>query len=610
MGSLGYGQVTSVDGNFQVDFNKGCAPFTLQITSNVVCPCNLYFDGGSGNPVDGTIPPTTSHTYNDPGTYNLILVGNGLNRDSVQIVVFEDIQPDFRVSSCKDREIDIEILDTNYDNYTINYGDGSPVANGMRGSNSYNYASSGIFAITVSGFYTGAKPNCTTKTSLTLIVDVLPDAAITSISLTSATEATMDFTTSPNIQYYLEIEANSDKITGFQRYLLSPLTISPLNLSDTNLDFDVNYYCFRIATFDPCDNAIIGYSNTLCTVDLDDITVNNLSNHLDIITGTNGLTEHEVQLLDNNTNDFTQLFTLTTSISYDHNGVICNTEYCYRIVSDFIGAISTSLSRCATALSLNTPVAISEISIDASSDPILSWSDPIGFVADTFQINSPTTLLGVSTISKYSDNTNNPTLASVCYQIGYIDECGNTADNSNVVCSIFLSKNTSSGITTLRWTQFTGWSTGVTEYQLIKNGDLANPVYQGLNLTFTLSNTQDVQITTYQIIAIPNNGFLSDSKSNIIAITNRSNITFPNAFVANGTNNEFKVVGRYIATFDLKIYTRWGELIAHITNPDTGWDGTQNGRNLPEGNYIYSAEITDDTGDFHQKNGAVLLMRK
>ena len=80
--------------------------------------------------------------------------------------------------------------------------------------------------------------------------------------------------------------------------------------------------------------------------------------------------------------------------------------------------------------------------------------------------------------------------------------------------------------------------------------------------------------------------------------------------MANGTNNEFKVVGRFIITFDLKIYTRWGELIAHITNPDSGWDGTQNGSNLPQGNYIYTAEITDDTGNIHQKNGTVLLIRK
>jgi gliding motility-associated-like protein len=103
---------------------------------------------------------------------------------------------------------------------------------------------------------------------------------------------------------------------------------------------------------------------------------------------------------------------------------------------------------------------------------------------------------------------------------------------------------------------------------------------------------------------------LDDSKSNIINIINRSNITFPNAFVVNGTNNQFKVVGRYIETMDLKIYTRWGELIAHITNPDTGWDGTQNGSKLPGGNYIYSAEMKDEAGNIHKKSGTVLLIRR
>ncbi len=604
-----YGQVVSIDGNFQVDFNKGCAPFTVEITSNVACPCNLYWDGGSGIPVDGIIPPTTSHTYTDPGIYDLVLIGTGLDRDHIEIIVFENIQPEFTASSCSGLEVDVDITDTNYDSYTIDYGDGSPIGSGVRGNNSYTYAVSGTYFITVSGFYTGAKPNCNPNTSSVEIVNVLPNAMITGISLTSTTEATLDFTTSPNVQYYLQIQANDDDITKFQTYMPNISHTSPLSISDTNLDFDANYYCFRLATFDPCDNAFISYSNILCSVDLDEIVISNLSNRLEINASATGLTEHRIQLLNFNTGVYNQVFT-TTNDFYNDGAVICNIEYCYRVVSDYNGILSTSLTRCGTALSLNTPTTIADISIDATSTPILTWEAPTSFVATVYTIADAISKIGESTIPSYTDIANNSSTTQVCYQIGYIDECDNTADDSEVVCSIFLTDRISSSITTLQWTPYTGWSTGVAEYQLIRNGDLSSPIYQGLDVGFTLSNTQDVQITEYQIIAIPNNGLLSDSKSNIVRIANRSNITFPNAFVANGVNNEFKVVGRYIATFDLKIYTRWGELIAYITNPNTGWDGTQNGQDLPEGNYIYSAEIVDDAGNIHRKNGAVLLIRK
>ena len=612
-----FAQFESTQGRFTVDFVEGCATLDVIITPTIACPCNIYFNSGSGNPVDDNIAlGELTHTvsYADAGVYNLIVVHEGLNRDSIQIVVHENIAPEFTASSCSNLDVDIDITDTSYDEYLIDFGDGSPPMTGVRGGNSYTYLSNGNYSVVVQGIYTEASPNCINNSSSLDIVAVLPDATITSLSLISTDEATMEYTLPANVQYYLEIQPNSDNINGFQRYLIDPLTSSsPLQISDSNLDFDANYYCFRIATFDPCNSSIISYSNTLCSVDLDDVIVNDLSNHLDINASATELklAGHDVQLFDNTTSNFNSLFSISR-VFYDHQGsdIICNTEYCYRIVSTYNqngnDVTSTSLTRCATALSLTTPTQVMDISIEATTDPIISWSVPIGFITDAYQITTPTSV-GSSTSTTYTDNTTDPSLASACYQVGYVDQCGKTANQSDAVCSIFLSHNVSNNINTLRWTSFNGWSAGVMEYQVIRNG--AETVYTGTDLFFELSSTQDTQKTTYQIIAIPNDGLLVDSRSNTINITNRTNITFPNAIVPNGINNEFKVVGRYIVNFDLKIYTRWGELIAHIQDQNIGWDGKMNGRILPEGNYIYAAEIEDEVGNLHQRNGTVLLIR-
>ncbi len=616
--SHSYGQFTSKDGSFTVDFVGGCAPLDVVITPIVPCECNIYFDGGIGNPVDDdtdivelthlVIDNSTGITpYISPGTYNLILDKGGV-RDSIQIVVHEDILPEFSASSCSNRQVDIDIIDANYDEYIIDYGDGSPEITVANGNNptSYTYALAGTYSIGVRGLNTGARDNCGTNNTSVQVVEVLSNAFITSLSLTSSTEITLDFTDSPDVQYNLEIQPNSDNATGFSTYELDIPSTSPLQVSNGNLDFDANFYCFRLATFDPCTNAIIGYSNTLCSVDLDDIVVNDLENIVEFNTAGISLVDHQIK------RNTTNLFSLTTStVHVDNFQIVCNVEYCYEIISSYSHSgntvTSTSLIRCATALSLKTPTQILDISINATSDPILSWSSPIDFVADTYQVSTSSSLLGSSTTTNYVDNTIDPSLAPACYQIGYIDECDNTADQSNIVCSIYLSQNISNNTTTLKWTPYDGWEMGVMEYQLLKNG---NVISTGSSTSLELASTQDIQKTTYQVIAIPNDGSLSNSLSNKIDITNRSNITFPNAFVANGTNNEFKVVGRYIVNFDLKIYTRWGELIAHITDQNIGWDGRSNGQILPEGNYIYSASIEDEAGNIHQRNGAVLLIRR
>ena len=90
------GQYKSVDQRFEVDEQKGCAPFTLNITNtDLVVPCNnncliSWGDGTPNNQADGIF----SHTYMNPGTYTLsINYDGGVGLDVITITVSQNTPP-------------------------------------------------------------------------------------------------------------------------------------------------------------------------------------------------------------------------------------------------------------------------------------------------------------------------------------------------------------------------------------------------------------------------------------------------------------------------------------------------------------------------------------
>ncbi|MEY4466114.1 MAG: hypothetical protein RLZZ465_1744, partial [Bacteroidota bacterium] len=72
-----------------------------------------------------------------------------------------------------------------------------------------------------------------------------------------------------------------------------------------------------------------------------------------------------------------------------------------------------------------------------------------------------------------------------------------------------------------------------------------------------------------------------------------STLFMPTAFTPNGDGrndlyplNQYKVKG---ATYNIKLYNRWGEKIMEMESPDINWDGMVNGKPAPEGVYVFTA---------------------
>ncbi|MCU4173659.1 gliding motility-associated C-terminal domain-containing protein [Carboxylicivirga sp. N1Y90] len=80
-------------------------------------------------------------------------------------------------------------------------------------------------------------------------------------------------------------------------------------------------------------------------------------------------------------------------------------------------------------------------------------------------------------------------------------------------------------------------------------------------------------------------------------------------FSSPNQNDEFKVLYRSVAKFNMLIYNRWGRMVYKGTNPAEGWDGRINGRKAEPGVYFYMIEAEGYNKDERTKlEGAVHLI--
>lgn len=85
----------------------------------------------------------------------------------------------------------------------------------------------------------------------------------------------------------------------------------------------------------------------------------------------------------------------------------------------------------------------------------------------------------------------------------------------------------------------------------------------------------------------------------------------PSAFTPNedGRNDIFRGFGEDIAGYNMRIFTRTGMLIFESNDIDYGWDGTVNGRQVPNGMYIYEFTVTDLNDQSKEYAGRFTLVR-
>lgn len=614
---LAHGQYLSRDGKFEVDQVKGCAGLIVTLTPTPLFPCGgsnpcfaLWENDGVSDPLNA--PPFT-HTYTEPGVYYLKVNRSALY-DSIRIEIAPNIPPDFDVYNCGNNVVSVRINDTLYDEYVVNYNDGSPPVVTFSGSTlSHAYGSSTPQTIEVHGRNTNAADNCNKAGTIVTPRVTLPTPTITRLEVLDDQSIRIAFDAVPNVQYKLGIATNNN--TTFQQAkTLYNQTVDTI----FSLHTDQNYYCFQLAAFDPCNN-VTYKSATICSATLD-LGVRNNAIDVNWRTATGGMSNF---LLDRNAANGTNRKTNPTGSPYSDLGVTCGMEYCYQLTTNYPnGSQSLSATKCGTGFSTDTPTTIEDITaVVTDQSALLQWTTDPDFIPAEFTIEKsiaggPYTLLSTTNTNAFADDQFAVEQAP-CYRISYTDVCGNQSLVSAEVCPIILSgKLLKDNSISLTWTPYRGWKNGVLNYVVEKyteGGVLLQTFSAGTNTAYVDdSDDLDYQAFAYVVRAVAVDKNLDKAVSNKVFILKDPNLFHPTAFTPNGDglNDTFTVLGQYVVGFQMTLFNRWGELLFNTTDIQTGWDGTFKGKEMPEGTYTFIAYITDRAGRTFKRSGSVLLLRK
>ena len=603
---------SSNSGSFQVDQKEGCAPLTINITEvgftgHCTCTYNV-----------GTTPISNTHTFTQPGTY--VITGNaqtGANpsTDQITVTVNANTQPDFEISSCNGNKVSIKVTTAQFDSYLVDFDndltDDATILSGGTQSANFSYGSSGAKTITVRGKDNNASDNCSKKQQAFTAIPSLVASTINTLTVNDGASVSLNYTPTANYQYKAQVATNS--ASSFQPFqTINSATAAPQNIGLNGLATDDNYYCFRINSYDPCVNSSVN-SNIICSANFDVSATSNVD-HLSWVTSATGVSNYTVM------RDGAPLQTVNP-MSFDDTNITCNTDYDYQIVTNYSnGSTSTSLSKSLTAFSSRVPDAIEDGSAVVGDNSVdLTWFQPLGFPSTSFTIfrnqnGSAFSSIGTSLLNQYTDNAYT-TEANYCYQISYVDACANTSPLSSAICPIKLSGtvNTQNQIQ-LDWSTFEGWKHGVGHF-VVEKFDAQGTLIKSTNTLVSdlADNAEDPdnQIVSYRVTAKPRDAWLNESVSNTITIKRQARLVFPTAFTPNHDhlNDKFSVGGFYVESMKLQVFDRWGTLLFSTDNNEP-WDGTYNGRLMPESTYVWKAFITDKAGDKFSQTGSVALLNR
>jgi gliding motility-associated-like protein len=113
------------------------------------------------------------------------------------------------------------------------------------------------------------------------------------------------------------------------------------------------------------------------------------------------------------------------------------------------------------------------------------------------------------------------------------------------------------------------------------------------------------------ILSVTNSDNCNSRDSLKLRVWPKAFYLMPTAFSPNGDgiNDRFSPRGNGISTWQMDIYTRWGERIYSGTEQDGGWDGNYRGAPAQTGTYSYYLKLQLATGEQLEEQGRVLLMR-
>jgi len=611
-----YGQTLSNKGRFEVNFAFACAPFTVSITElDGLGNVSRQYDYEN----DSIFVNNTSHTYNTPGTYQIVQLINvdtlTDKLDTIFVTVLDSPEPVFSAFNCKNNTVSIDVINESYyDSLEIDYGDGTLVrvrAGTLVPDHTYPGVAPQTFNISVKGLINNALDNCASlNQSITTIGNLIPPDLSSVLVTVSSDTGSIDlgFNLGPNVNYEARIGVNGTSTTRFENLLnTSTRTVDALNTLS-------NYYCFQLAAVDVCDGQTI-FSETVCTLSLN-TTAENDQNRLDWNTSAPAGTTYTIF------KDGVMIHSANDINTYTDTDVVCQISYCYQVEVAYAStAIANSNESCVVAISTSNPPALPNITASVIENSIeLSWDSPSPpIVVQQYQIfkssnGSFFAPIATVTTNSFTDTNLRIDQSQYCYRVDYLDECANSSLEGSQACAILLSANEDASIVTeFSWSDYEGWINGIQDYILEKldqNGTVVSSQSAGLQTSFTdMMVDPEAQFVAFRIRAIGTDGF--EAVSNVLEFQYEAKLFIPDAFSPNndGVNDILEINSIFVDRFSIKYFNRWGEEVYSSEDLTQAWDGLLGNNEAPEGTYAYIAEITDFNGTTKKQAGSFILLR-
>ncbi|MBU6325770.1 MAG: gliding motility-associated C-terminal domain-containing protein, partial [Bacteroidetes bacterium] len=291
--------------------------------------------------------------------------------------------------------------------------------------------------------------------------------------------------------------------------------------------------------------------------------------------------------------------------------LLCDEPFCY-----FVVAVSKSGLRSRSNSTCGNPwyflpfskVPLQLATVEESSYAALEWEHgPEYYSGLTYMIARQQGTVWMplgSTKQKYFVDFSAPVnKEALRYSVGYKDHCGGVSEWGPHATTIFAGGVMEGDAAQISWSPYEQWPEGILVYQLQRK-DIHGRFQTLVSLPPTTLSWKDKQALSvgndtlrYRILAIRAAGRADTSVSNYVKLVPNSRMFVPNAFTPNGDgmNDQFYASSLFIVKeqlnpakqFQMRIYSRWGELLFEGSRPDDAWDGTYQGKPCPEGVYVF-----------------------
>ncbi|MCX6352695.1 MAG: PKD domain-containing protein, partial [Bacteroidetes bacterium] len=577
--------------NFKVNTSAGCDPLTISITNYSRGNTFLSWNFGDGNVSSAQNP---KHTYTAAGKYNLTqYVNNGCSYDTMNQVIsvyakpYVYWQPNSH-QGCTNTLINFSNQSTNTSNVIWDFGDGDT---SILFSPSHQYKKAGRYLVKLTGISNAY--SCNGYYSDSIIIDAIPNTKIILDTFTGCQPLDVKILNTPQSYTYYSWNFGDGNTSALS---------NPTHTYKDSGNYQITLFAQNIyGCKDTGKTKVYIFPKPTSGFTMSKYKSCDLPTQVDFINQSKNANSFVWYFQNHGTS-----FLNNPTIIYDTPGVYTN----LLVSSNSFGCNDTSSQKFVL---YHKPKPDFSMLNNKGCVPLTVRFFNTSAYADSFHYS-----FGDGLFSDSANNIHTYYIPGVYTVNLKVKEDGICPDSTTKKSVVIVYNKPDAGFTyainycddNLHFESLTSgdvvncsWDFGDGEHDNTNCNPIHNYFYDGkYTVSQTVVNKYGCEDTTSRKIDVINDHVVIRIPN---VFTPKNNDTINNTFQVVCSNVEPFI--KHINKFNMKIYSRWGELVFESSDITKGWDGTFQGRDAQEGVYIYL--ITTDCENKKYLKGNVSLLR-